>query len=163
MTPRAKSTLALAAALLSSLLLASRAIAAGGDPLPLPEATPGATPDAGVRAYNRGLALAGSGDFAAAEGAYRQAVAANPGLAEAWNGLGHALKKQRRFPESLAAYDEALRLRPDYPLALQYLGELYVDMGEVDRARRIQAKLWQIDRDHAETLGAAIVAGSGVW
>jgi tetratricopeptide (TPR) repeat protein len=132
----------------------------GGDPLPEP--SPKGTPSA-VSVYNHGLRLADNGDYLGAEASYRQAIALDATLPEAWNGLGHSLKKQKRFPESLAAYDEALRLRPDFPLALQYLGELYVETGQIGKARQVLAKLMRIDRAHAKTLDAAIDAGSAAW
>lgn len=31
-------------------------------------------------------------------------------------GLGYALRNQGKYPDSIKAYDEALRLRPDFPL-----------------------------------------------
>src|SRR5207245_9775576 len=40
-----------------------------------------------------------------------------PAFPEAWNGLGHALRKRGKFEESVKAYQEALRLRPQYPQA----------------------------------------------
>jgi tetratricopeptide (TPR) repeat protein len=142
------------------LLLPTTVFAAGGDPLPEP--SPKGTPSA-VSVYNRGLRLAEGGDFLGAETAYRQAIALDTTLPEAWNGLGHSLKKQKRYPESLAAYDEALRLRPDFPLALQYLGELYVETGQIGKARQILAKLMRLDHAHARTLDAAIDSGTGAW
>jgi Flp pilus assembly protein TadD len=150
--------------LTSALVLfggATMARAAGGDPLPAP--TSKRTPAAAEAVYNRGLALAGAGDFAAAERQYREAIGLNPRLAEAWNGLGHSLKKQKRFDESLAAYGEALRLRPDFPLAMQYLGELYVDMGRMAEARELLVKLRPLDEQNADKLAEAIFVGSAKW
>ena len=40
---------------------------------------------------------------------------------EAWNGLGHSLKNLGRFDDSVSAYQVALRIRPQYPQALEYL------------------------------------------
>ncbi|HZA50044.1 MAG TPA: tetratricopeptide repeat protein, partial [Myxococcaceae bacterium] len=44
-----------------------------------------------------------------AETAYREALRARPSLAEAWNGLGYALRNQGKYDESVRAYHEALR------------------------------------------------------
>jgi len=141
---------------------ATAAFAAGGEPLPAP--TPKGTPHATAESvYNEGLALANAGDFLGAEAAYRRAIALDPNLPEAWNGLGHSLKKQKRFQESLAAYDKALELRPDFPLAMQYLGELYIDMGQMDKARALLAKLRPIDQENADKLAEAISVGSARW
>jgi tetratricopeptide (TPR) repeat protein len=152
----------LAFAILLTVTLTATALAAGGDPLPEP--TPKGTPRRTAEsAYNQGLALANAGDFLGAEAAYRQAIALDPKLPEAWNGLGHALKKQKRYPESLAAYDRALELRPDFPLAMQYLGELYVETGQVDKARALLVKLRPIDEENADKLADAIFAGTAKW
>ena len=154
---------AISIAILLALTFSTAALAAGGDPLPEP--TPKGTPGASaVSVYNRGLALANSGDFLGAEAAYRQAIALDPTLPEAWNGLGHSLKKQKRYQESLAAYDKALQLRPDFPLAMQYLGELYVAMGQLDKAQDLLAKLRPIDEENANKLAAVIWDGdSAKW
>src|SRR5262245_56326145 len=122
--------------LIIAATLSTVALASGSDPLPTPAGTPGANAES---LFNQGLALATAGDFPGAETAYRRALALNPKLPEAWNGLGHALKKQKRFEESLAAYDHALQLRPNFPLAMQYLGELYVEMGAMDKAGELLA------------------------
>jgi predicted O-linked N-acetylglucosamine transferase (SPINDLY family) len=49
--------------------------------------------------------------------AYRQAVRLKPGLAEAWNNLGTALKELGEVDEALRAYRQAMEIRPDFPMA----------------------------------------------
>ena len=131
---------------------------AGDDPLPTPTVSPGGgaqrvSPQALV---NQGLEFAHQQKWTSAEARYRAALAGDPNLPEAWNGLGHSLKGQKRFTEALAAYDEALRLRPNYPQALEYLGETYVQMGRVDDARAVQARLASLSPELAARLGLAI-------
>ena len=139
-------------------------IAHANDSNPLPEPTPNGTRHASAESlYNRGLALSKTGDFAGAEAAYRQATTLNGKLPEAWNGLGHALKKQKRYTEALAAYDKALRLRPNFALAMQYLGELYVETGEIEKARELVRRLRPIDRQNADQLELAIFVRSSSW
>jgi tetratricopeptide (TPR) repeat protein len=79
-----------------------------------------------------------------------------PAYPEAWNGLGFALRNQGKYAESLEAYDEALRLRPDYPDALEYLGEAYVKLGRLEDARRVLERLKPLDRERARELSEAI-------
>src|SRR5439155_714167 len=64
-----------------------------------------------------------------------------------------------RYPESLQAYDEALRLRPNYPEALEYLGEAYVKLGRLDDARRVLDRLRPLDTGRAKELAEVIQKG----
>ncbi|PNW75369.1 hypothetical protein CHLRE_12g524300v5 [Chlamydomonas reinhardtii] len=50
---------------------------------------------------------------------YRLAVALQPGYVTAWNNLGDALEKERRWPEALQAYQEALTYAPNNRIARQ--------------------------------------------
>ena len=56
----------------------------------------------------------------------------------------------------MKAYREALRLRPDYPQALEYLGRAYVAMGRLDDARAVLARLRLLDPREADELDEAI-------
>jgi cytochrome c-type biogenesis protein CcmH/NrfG len=106
--------------------------------------------------YMRGVRARVIADWPAAESAFRGAIALEPTHAEAWNELGYALRNQRRYAESLDAYHEALRLRPEFPEALEYLGEAYVDMNRLDEARGVLARLRPLDRARAQELAEAI-------
>ncbi|MBM3281095.1 MAG: tetratricopeptide repeat protein, partial [Candidatus Handelsmanbacteria bacterium] len=48
--------------------------------------------------------------------------------------LGRALLQQRRYPEALAAYQEARRLYPDSGEACAGLGRAYLALGDADQA-----------------------------
>jgi tetratricopeptide (TPR) repeat protein len=147
-----------------SFLLAGSALAAGGDPIEVPTPVPSGTPGLAAEArYNAGWASAQEQDWPGAEAAYREAIDLRPDFADAWNGLGHALKQQKRFEESIRAYNEALRLRPDFPLALEYLGETYVEMGRLEDARSILERLRPLDPGHADELARTIFVGSASW
>ena len=56
----------------------------------------------------------------------------------------------------MKAYLEALRLRPNYPQALEYLGHAYVEMGRLDDARAVHARLLPLDPREAHELAQAI-------
>lgn len=149
---------------LLGLCFARSVWAAGGNdievPTPKPDQTPGYSAE---RLYNQGQAYTEKRDWARAEAAYREAIELKPDLAQAWNGLGHALKNQARFEEAFRAYEEALRLRPNDPLALQYLGEAYVLLGRLDDARALLERLKPLDAKLAERLASAIKAGAHSW
>lgn len=139
------------------LVLAPPGRAVDDGPVQVPAVPPTASPTiAPEQRYNEGLALARQRDWRGAEIAYRDALRGRPTFAEAWNGLGYALRNQARYDDSLRAYHEALRLRPDYPEALEYLGEAYVKMGRLDEARRLLERLRQLNAPEADDLARAI-------
>ena len=109
--------------------------------------------------YHRGVRARVMKDWAAAEEDFRQAIVQQPTFADAWNELGYALRNQRRHGESVDAYHEALRLRPDFPEALEYLGETYVKLGRLDDARRTLDRLKPLDAARARELAEAIDKG----
>ncbi len=61
--------------------------------------------------------------------------------------------------KALRAYDEALRLKPNFPEALEYLGEAYVKMGRLEDARRVLERLRPLDSARAQELAEVIQHG----
>lgn len=59
------------------------------------------------------------------------------------NFLGYANRKSGRVNVGLGYYAEALRVDPDYTLAREYLGEAYIQIGDLGKAR---AQLLQIEQ-----------------
>jgi tetratricopeptide (TPR) repeat protein len=55
--------------------------------------------------------------------------------ADVYNLLGFTLRKTGDLKTSLTYYTKALELRPDFKAAREYLGELYVEMGDMAKAR----------------------------
>src|SRR6478752_3993589 len=66
-----------------------------------------------------------AGQARAAEQIYLQVLAAEPKDANAWCFLGMALHEQERYDDALAAYHKAMELQPDFPIALNNLGNTY--------------------------------------
>lgn len=136
------------------------AVADPSDPSPAVEQRRQTPAEASAESeYMRGVRARVIADWAAAETAFRAAIVLEPTHAEAWNELGYALRNQRRYGESLDAYHEALRLRPEFPEALEYLGEAYVKMGRVDDARRVLMRLRPLDAGRAQELAEVIEKG----
>ena len=106
--------------------------------------------------FSHGQALTRQNDWAGAETAYRDAAQLGRQFREAWNGLEDALRTLRKLDESLKAYQEALRRRPEYPQALEYLGEAYVQLGPLKDARDVLARLRPLDAREADELARAI-------
>ena len=51
------------------------------------------------------------------------------------NYLGYSHRKAGRITVGLGYYQEALRIDPDYTLVREYLGEAYLQLGDVDAAK----------------------------
>jgi tetratricopeptide (TPR) repeat protein len=60
---------------------------------------------------------------------------------DVYNLLGFTLRKTGDFETSLTYYNKALELRPDFKAAREYLGELYVETGNVAKANEQLAAL----------------------
>lgn len=64
--------------------------------------------------------------------------------ADIYNLLGFTLRKTGDLKTSLTYYTKALDLRPDYRAAREYLGELYVEMGDMAKAQDQLAALGKL-------------------
>lgn len=103
------------------------------------------------QAERRELRGGGAGGKAVQEAvdAYRRALALRP-EARVWNNLGVALDAQNRFPEAEQAFDEALKLRPDYALAWLNLGSTRLNAFRFDAAAEAYRKGLALRPDEAE-------------
>ena len=61
--------------------------------------------------------------------------------ADVYNLLGFTLRKTGDFKTSLTYYTKALEMAPDHKAAREYLGELYVETGNMDKAKEQLAAL----------------------
>jgi tetratricopeptide (TPR) repeat protein len=61
--------------------------------------------------------------------------------ANVYNLLGYTLRKTGDYPASLTYYTKALELQPDHKAAHEYLGELYVETNNIDKAKEQLAVL----------------------
>ena len=61
--------------------------------------------------------------------------------ADVYNLLGYSLRKSGDFKTSLTYYTKALEFQPDHKAAREYLGELYVETGNLEKAREQLAAL----------------------
>jgi tetratricopeptide (TPR) repeat protein len=76
----------------------------------------------------------------AMQGRYGEAIevlglAANKADPRILNYLGYSHRKAGRITVGLGYYQEALRLDPDYTLVREYLGEAYLQLGDVGSAK----------------------------
>jgi tetratricopeptide (TPR) repeat protein len=71
-------------------------------------------------------------------------VSDTPNDADANNLLGYALRKSGDYKNAEGFYLKALKLNPKHRGAHEYLGELYVEIGQMAKARDLLARLEQI-------------------
>ena len=101
-------------------------------------------------------------DYAAALTELRD-IAEDTQQADVYNLLGFTLRKTGDFKNSLTYYTKALELQPDHKAAREYLGELYVETGNMEKAKEqlgVLAKLCPAGCEEREDLQKAISAKS---
>lgn len=64
--------------------------------------------------------------------------------ADVYNLMGFSLRKSGDYKQAYIYYRKALDLDPRHKGALEYLGELYVETGQIDKARENVALLKQL-------------------
>lgn len=123
-----------------ALALAPSAMAAGSTSSSRPPAAP-ATPAARATDYDAGVKAVKAGDYRRALSLLHKVVQAEPGNADAWNYIGFSERHLGHFDPSLAAYEKALAISPNHLGAHEYLGELYLKLGDPEKARLHLARL----------------------
>ena len=80
-------------------------------------------------------------DFKSAVGQLTKAVQEEPKNADAHSMLGYSYRKVGTFDKSMEHYQTALKIDSDHRSAHEYLGELYLDMNQLDNAEKQLATL----------------------
>ena len=102
-----------------------------------PESTDAADPKA---IYKEGFSLFVKGDVEGAITRYRDALAADEGLAIAWNGLSMALAKQGDLEAAVEAAEKLVELEPEDPLSHTNLSRILMQKGMIPEAEDARAK-----------------------
>ncbi|MCH8177429.1 MAG: tetratricopeptide repeat protein [Proteobacteria bacterium] len=111
--------------------------------------------------YENGVKAVNSANYKKAIKLFNKVVAAKPTNADAWNYLGFSNRKLKRFDLALSAYQKALAIDPNHRGANEYLGELYLQTDNLEKARERLKKLDDIcyfGCDEFDDLKAAILA-----
>jgi tetratricopeptide (TPR) repeat protein len=87
---------------------------------------------------------------------FRAAAEADPGMKEAWNMIGYTSRRLGDYEASLAAYERALSLSPDYPEAIEYRAELFMLTGRFDDVKASHARLKELSPSYADVLVASV-------
>lgn len=80
-------------------------------------------------------------DFKSAVGHLAKAVQDEPRNADAHNLLGYSYRRVGTFDKSMEHYQTALKIDANHRSAHEYLGELYLDMNQLDNAEKQLASL----------------------
>jgi Flp pilus assembly protein TadD len=139
------------------LLLAGLAPAAAVDPVEREERAAAARSSPDLTAIR---AKVKAKDWAGAERDLR-ALAGLDKSADALNLLAFSLRNQGRNDDAFAYYFKALTLDPDHKGAREYLGELYVKTGKMDKAREQLAHLQRLCPQGCEELDDLAKAMAG--
>lgn len=112
---------------------------------------------------------ADSGNTKSAEKRYRKAlervenaVSLDSTYAEAWNLVGYAARRLGDYDRSFAAYARCLALKPDLAAAREYLGEAWLDKGDLAKAREQLAWLEKANAQSEESKALRAAIGSYV-
>ena len=97
-----------------------------------------------TKAMRKATALINTKNYNAALVHLEAEVAANPKNADAWNLTGFAARKLGDYGRSETAYDTALTINPKHAGALEYKGELYLTLGNLEGAQTMLARLKDI-------------------
>ena len=80
------------------------------------------------------------GDLEAAVEKYRRCVELDPKFFDGWHALGMALMKLGRFPEAIAAGEEAVALKPNDQIGWTSLSLFYNRNGQIKEAEAAGTK-----------------------
>ncbi|HEX9161763.1 MAG TPA: tetratricopeptide repeat protein [Thermoanaerobaculia bacterium] len=83
---------------------------------------------------------------------FERATNYDPRLYQAYSELGFTLRKLGKYNDSLAAYDHALQLQPDFAPALEYRAEAYLGLNQLDEVKSAYMTLFSGDRQRADIL-----------
>lgn len=90
----------------------------------------------------------------------KEAVGLDDKYYEAWNAVGYASRKLGNYDDALKAYDKCLDIKPDYAPAREYLGEAYLELGQIDKAR---AQLVMLDHQNAAEESKLLKSKLDAW
>jgi len=88
--------------------------------------------------YNQGLDAVKNNAYAKAVDLFQQALDIDANNADVLNQLAHAQRKIGKLDDAIENYWKALKIRPDFAEAREYMGEAYLQ-GAVEQARLLKS------------------------
>lgn len=101
----------------------------------------GSSATASVGTYAEAKGLVYKKNYAQARAMLQDITRAEPGNADAWNLLGFSSRKLGDLKAASKAYAKALKLNPGHLGALEYQGEMFIQMGDAAKAKANLAAL----------------------
>lgn len=89
---------------------------------------------------------------------FAAAVRLDRTMHEAYTYMGYANRKLGRYDEALRAYEQALKINPDTPHAIEYQGEAFLGLNRIEEARFNFLRLYALDQHQAAKLLQALDA-----
>ncbi len=113
-----------------------------------------------VPTFAEAQAAVDAGDFPTAQRLLAQLTVTEPENADVWNLFGFTARNMKLAGPALEAYEMALTLDPKHLGALEYQGEMFVELKRLDEAKANLAKLKDLCGacEQALDLEAAIAA-----
>ena len=87
---------------------------------------------------------------------FESAVERDPTYYQAWNMLGYCSRNLGDLKRAFSAYEKCLSIKPDYDEAHEYLGEAYLQSGNLEKAKIELAWLRANDSKEADELAEKI-------
>ena len=133
--------LAIALVALALAILTGQAHAAGSDSSGSDDSGSSYNSASMSKSMRKAAYLIKQEDYTAALAHLETEIAADPDNADAWNLTGFAARKLGDYVRSEEAYDRALAINPKHKGALEYKGELYLTLGNLEGAEALLARL----------------------
>jgi tetratricopeptide (TPR) repeat protein len=89
---------------------------------------------------------------------YKKAIGYDQTMYQAMNELGFALRKVGNYKDSIAAYNMALQVRPNFPQAIEYRAEAYLGLSMFKEVQDSYLALVRANQDEAAALMRALEA-----
>jgi tetratricopeptide (TPR) repeat protein len=90
--------------------------------------------------------------FREARDLFEKAAKADPKAREAWNLIGYTSRRLGEYDRSLAAYEKALAIEPNYPEAIEYRAEAYLALRRLEDVKKSYTELDVMSPPHADIL-----------
>lgn len=95
--------------------------------------------------YDQAVDCVAEGDLDGAIAKYQEAVALDPGFADAWEGLSMALADKEQWDAAISAAKKVVELTPDEQLGYTNVSRIYQRAGNVPDAEAWAAKARVLD------------------